>query len=179
MMKEQPHSKRSVIGIIFNRDRSEILLIKRRDVSIWVLPGGGIEADESPQTAMTREFFEETGLTVSIKRQIAYYTPINRLSFPTYFYECQAIEGQLQIGNETQDLHFFSLDNLPNPLFFLHKDWIDDARLFSEHLISKPLSQITYFNLLKYFLSHPFQVFRLLLSRCGLPINSQSPMERK
>jgi 8-oxo-dGTP pyrophosphatase MutT (NUDIX family) len=39
----------SVACILFNN--SKILLIKRRDIPVWVLPGGGIDQGESPETA--------------------------------------------------------------------------------------------------------------------------------
>jgi 8-oxo-dGTP pyrophosphatase MutT (NUDIX family) len=48
----------------------EILLIKHREHadgrSYWVLPGGGIEADETELDCVRREVFEETNLDVSV-----------------------------------------------------------------------------------------------------------------
>ena len=164
--------KKSVAGVLFSDDRTQVLLIKRRDVPVWVIPGGGIDPGETPEDAIVREFFEETGLKVGIKRQVAYYTPINRLSYPLYLFECSLIAGTLSTGNETKALNFFPLTKLPSPLLFLHKDWIEEARPLSHEIICKPLTQITYFNLFKYFLFHPLQVLRLILSRCGLPLNT-------
>jgi ADP-ribose pyrophosphatase YjhB (NUDIX family) len=169
MTKEQ---SRSVAGVVFSDDRRKVLLIKRRDVNIWVIPGGGVDPGENPEAAIVREFFEETGLTVKIKRQVALYTPINRLSNYSYLYECSIISGDLTLGDETQGIDFFSLDNLPDPLFFLHKDWIEEAGLQVPGIIQKPLTQITYYNLVKYILRHPVQIFRILLSRCGIPFNT-------
>jgi len=37
----------------------------------WTLPGGFVEEDESPDTAVVREFLEETGLTVACGRLLA------------------------------------------------------------------------------------------------------------
>lgn len=178
MTTARPPIKSSVAGVIFNEDRSKVLLIKRRDVSIWVLPGGGVDLGESPEQAIVREFSEETGLTVRIKRQVALYTPINRLSNHSYLFECEIVAGQLTTGDETQGIDFFSFNSLPSPLFFLHQEWIEDARQNSTVVIQKPLSQVTYYNLLKYFLSHPLQVIRIFLSRCGIPINTNSPSSR-
>jgi 8-oxo-dGTP pyrophosphatase MutT (NUDIX family) len=54
-------------------DRS-VLLIKGCDPARpeagtwWLTPGGGIEADESVETAVVREILEETGLDVAIER---------------------------------------------------------------------------------------------------------------
>lgn len=171
-MIQKDNKKSSVAGVVFSDDRSKVLLIKRRDVSIWVIPGGGVDPGESPETAVVREFLEETGLTVMIKRQVALYTPINLLSNHSYLYECSIVNGELTLGNETQGIDFFSLDRLPDPIFFLHKEWIEDAGKQVPGVIQKPLTQITYYNLVKYICRHPLQVFRILLSRCGLPFNT-------
>ena len=50
----------------------QILMVRaaRRDAStsLWWLPGGGIEFGESPEAAVVREFFEETGITIENPR---------------------------------------------------------------------------------------------------------------
>lgn len=166
--------KRSVAGVVFSPERSKVLLIKRRDVNIWALPGGGVDPGENPEEAVIREVFEETGLSVKILRQVALYTPINLLSNLSYLYECNVIKGELSLSNETQGIGFFALDELPQPLFFLHKDWIEDALLQAPGIIQKPLTKITYFNLVKYFFRHPLRILRIILSRCGIPINTKA-----
>lgn len=163
--------KKSVIGIVFNHQKDHILLIKRRDVPMWVLPGGGIDTGESPSEAAIREVFEETGLTVVVKRHVSTYTPINSLANLTFIYECTIKEGSLKIGTETRDLAFFPLTHLPIPFFFIHRDWLDDALKNSSEIIQKPLVQVNYFNLFKYFCRHPWLVLRFALSRFGMPIN--------
>lgn len=173
MPKNDESQKRSVAGVIFSANRSKVLLIKRRDVNIWALPGGGVDPGESPEEAVIREVFEETGLSVKIHRQVALYTPINLLSNLSYLYECTVIKGELALGNETQGIGFFAIDQLPRPLFFLHRDWIEDALLQTPGIIQKPLAKITYYNLAKYFFQHPLQILRLLLSRCGIPLNTK------
>lgn len=166
--------KSSVAGVIFNEDRSKVLLIKRRDVCIWVLPGGGVDDHEAPEDAIIREFLEETGLTIHIIRQVALYTPINRLSNHSYLFECSILSGEFTMGDETQGIAFFPIDQLPTPVFFLHEQWIKDAWQQLPSIIHRPLSQITYFNLFKYSLAHPVQVLRILLSRCGIPFNTNT-----
>ncbi|MBA3815268.1 MAG: NUDIX domain-containing protein [Parachlamydiaceae bacterium] len=163
--------KKSVIGIVFNSQKDQILLVKRRDVPMWVLPGGGIDPEETPQEAAIREVFEETGLSVNIQRHIATYTPINRLANLTYVYECQVKEGSLTTGAETRDLAFFELSHLPIPFFFVHRDWLNDAMANSHEIIFKPITQVNYYNLFKYFCCHPYLVLRFAFSRFGMPIN--------
>jgi 8-oxo-dGTP diphosphatase len=56
-------------AVIHNR---QILLIQHREHatgrSYWLLPGGGREADETPEQCLIREVREETLLTVTIER---------------------------------------------------------------------------------------------------------------
>src|SRR5271157_3048362 len=102
----------SVAGVIFSPCRSEVLLVLRRDVPVWVLPGGAIEPDEPPEDAIVREIVEETGFHVKIERLAGVYTPINRLARPTYLYECSVIAGELSTSSETLAARFFSLEHL-------------------------------------------------------------------
>jgi 8-oxo-dGTP diphosphatase len=164
--------KDCVIGIIFNRDKSEVLLTKRRDVPLWVLPGGGIEANEKCEEAVIREVSEETGLNIAIKRKTGHYCPINRLARTTHVFECQALSGTPQLSVETKEIGFFPLSHLPSPFFELHQDWLNDALEDRTHPVRKPLKQVTYFAVFIYFLRHPLLVIRAFLARLGLPINS-------
>jgi ADP-ribose pyrophosphatase YjhB (NUDIX family) len=161
-----------VIGVIFSKNRTEVLLIKRRDVPVWVLPGGGIEKNELPEKAIVREIKEETGLKVKIKKQVGIYYPINRLSRLTYLYECLPLEGQLEIGEETKEIIFFSIKNLPKYLPPPFVSWIYDAHKNLDHIIKKKLTNITYLSLIKNLVLHPILVIRFLLSRFGFYINT-------
>jgi 8-oxo-dGTP diphosphatase len=163
---------KAVIGIVFNSDKSKVLLIKRRDVPVWVFPGGGVEVTETAEEAVVREVFEETGLHVSIVRKIGEYTPINRLSKFTETFECIPLQGELQTGAETKDIAFYPLHQLPKSFFPVHQDWLQDTLEYKAIIIQKPISRVTYFALFKYFLSHPLHVIRFALSLAGLPINT-------
>ena len=59
----------SAYGVVHD-DSGRLLLVRGSDQSTfpgsWNLPGGGIEHGESPTNALTREFVEETGLTVEV-----------------------------------------------------------------------------------------------------------------
>ncbi len=163
----------SVVSIIFNQERNGIILIKRRDVPVWALPGGGIEKDETPEDAAIRETFEETGLQTSIVRKVAEYTPLNRLCHLTHLFECRDIGGISKSSTEAQEVALFPLDKLPDTLFFLHKEWIAEALLNHPGLIRKPITQVTYLKFVRYFIMHPLNTLRFAFSRLGMPINSR------
>lgn len=169
-MKKTSH--RSVAAVVLSCDKSQLLLVKRRDVPVWVLPGGGVDPGELPEAAAVREVLEETGLHAAVTRHVATYTPINRLAKTTYVFECAPLMGDLQTGAETRDVAYFPLKALPDSFFFVHRDWLEDALKHAPAPIEKPLVQVTYFNLLRHFFRQPVNVVRAILARFGLPINS-------
>lgn len=162
----------AVIGIIFDRERSRVLVLKRRDVPMWVFPGGGVDANEDPEDAVKREVLEETGLQVAVSRKVGEYSPLNRLARITHLYECRILSGTPTTGPETKNIGFYPIADLPTPFFHLHQEWLNDALQQNPEVIKKPITAITYWKLLKYFCRHPIWVFRLVLSRLGFPINS-------
>ena len=161
--------KKSVIGCVF--EKNKILLIKRRDVPVWVLPGGKVDKDESLKAAVIREIKEETGFDVIIKRPIGEYIPINKLSTLTYLFECSIISGEKTISCETKKVDFFSLKDLPKKIPPPFLEWIQYS-FQKKPFIKKKITSVTYFALFKNFLIHPILVFRFLLARLGFPINS-------
>jgi 8-oxo-dGTP diphosphatase len=166
-MKNLPES---VAGVVFSPDRTAVLLILRRDVPVWVLPGGGIDLGESAEEASIREILEETGLSVKVDRLIGYYTPANRLTKRTNLYECSFVSGHLQQSNETLAARFFRIDELP-PMPPPYPEWIQDGLLIGEPIV-RELSSVNYRTLFKYLLSHPVLVIRFVLARAGFTINT-------
>ncbi len=165
MEKTQSALVQSVAGAIFSLDRKKVLLVKRRDVPVWVLPGGGIDRGESSAEAIIREILEETGFTVKIERLVGLYIPINLLSKFTHVYECSILEGSAKISDETQDIQFFPLDHLPKYLPPPFRGWIEDAYQQEQLFLQKEMRDINYRTLFFYFIKYPTLVIRFLLSR--------------
>jgi len=163
--------REAVCSILFNPDKTEVLLIKRRDIPVWVLPGGGIDQGESPDAAAAREAVEETGFQVEIARKIAYYQPANRITRPTHFYECKILGGEASTGDETKEIQFFPLQDLPKTLVPFYKTWIDDALQNSAQILNKKIEKTSYWTFLHYLICHPILVTRFLLTRVGIHIN--------
>ncbi|MBS0634120.1 MAG: NUDIX hydrolase [Verrucomicrobia bacterium] len=155
--------KEAAIAIIFFNEN--VLLVKRRDVPVWVLPGGGIDAGETPEIACIREAKEETGLDVTIVRKVGTWLPINKLGSAAFVFECQSvtIPDVLEEQEESAEVAFFALDNLPKTFFFLHRTWLKAA------LENKPsrvylMHDLTYWRVIKTLLCHPILCLKYLLS---------------
>lgn len=63
-------SKRMAVGVIFCDDQDRILIVFPTYRDRWQLPGGVVEADESPAGAAAREVEEELGLDLHIGRPL-------------------------------------------------------------------------------------------------------------
>jgi ADP-ribose pyrophosphatase YjhB (NUDIX family) len=120
--------KIGVQGALFNTE-GKILLEQRVDDSLWGLPAGWVEAGERPETAITREFREETGFIIE---------PIAILGFNSrlpgdfgqphtsvhILYLCKCLGGQLQISHESLQMKWHDPSTI--------KDWHMDHGLQAE-----------------------------------------------
>jgi|GEM_PF-269504 len=169
--------KQSVVGLLFGPDKKSVLLIQRRDVPVWVLPGGALDANELAESACVREMFEETGIEVCIKRKVGNFYPTNCLTGPTSVFECaskNAQKEQLLPQKESRRVAYHSIDRLPELFFPLHKEWLDEALQDLPYPVTKPIKSINLGFVLKNLFLHPFLIIRYFLARAGLPINSKS-----
>ena len=113
------------IRAIIRDEAGAVLLQLRSDFLIWGLPAGAMELGESVQDALRREVYEETSLTVVRARPFGIYTnPANTITYPNgdrsqpYSTACLVDEGPgtgTPDGDESLDLRFFPLDQLPPP----------------------------------------------------------------
>lgn len=163
--------KTAVAGIIFDDSRTQVLLVQRRDIPVWVLPGGGVDKEESKEAAIQREMEEETGYKVHIARQIAEYEPVNRLTQRTYFFECTIAGGAPRLGDETLGIRFFPIAELPVLLPPPYEKWIMDARAEYGYVLKKKIEGVSYPVLIKLLCQHPILVCRFLLTKVGIHLN--------
>lgn len=138
---------------------------------MWVLPGGGVDEGETSAMAAQREVLEESGLHIHSIKLLAQYSPINKLARETALYSALAEDGLLCKNDESCDAAFFRFEEFPDNTFYIHRNWIDEV-LKSTQIIQRPLNEVTYTNLLKYFLRHPLTFLRYLMSWLGVPLNS-------
>ena len=132
------------VRAIIRDEAGAVLLQLRGDFKIWGLPAGGMELGESVREAVRREVFEETGLTVLRARPFGIYThPRFAFAYPNGD-ECQPFtvaflveewSGTLTAdGDESLDLRFFPLDDLPpaDQMHLPHRSTILDFQRFLE-----------------------------------------------
>jgi ADP-ribose pyrophosphatase YjhB (NUDIX family) len=122
---------------IFDEARKKVLLTRRKDNSLWCLPGGHMESGESVEECCMREVFEETGLEVRVKRltgvysnpdQLVIYPDGNKVQIVVLNFKAKITGGKLGLSNETTEAGFFTLEEM-EPLEFLgrHKERILDT----------------------------------------------------
>ena len=110
-------------AIIVN-DKGQILLQSRADRDKWGLPGGCQELGERFQDTVIREIKEETNLDVN-EEDLELIDIVSgssrRNDYPngdvvinnTALYCVRNYSGELKWNNESKDMKFFDLDNLP------------------------------------------------------------------
>lgn len=133
------------VAIIYKDENDRILFMKREDNGQWMLPGGHIDAGETPEQAAIREFKEETNIDVK---------PIGS---STGFYKCytkQTSEGKTIYGfaggtyldKGTSPLANIDLQNEATQFQFMTSDQWLAADLFKDtkqHLIEYYAGSIT------------------------------------
>lgn len=120
--------------------QGHVLLQRRRDNGLWGFPGGLVDLGESATDAVIREFREEVGLDVEVKRLIGVYTsPAFDRVYPNgdksqlfiSFFDCRLVGGELRAQeSEVLEMGWFDLDRLP-PMVACCQAKARDARIFS------------------------------------------------
>lgn len=108
--------------LVFNKN-NELLLNLRTDTNTWGIPGGSMELNETIEETAIRELKEESGITANALELVTV------LSGPEYYFEYPNhdkmytvivlfkvlnYDGEIKVNdNESKELKFFSLNNLP------------------------------------------------------------------
>ena len=97
---------------------NKILLVHENN-DTWSLPGGWCDVLESVKSNTIKEVKEETGLNVETKSIIAIQDR-NKHNIPIYAYGvckifvlCKIIDGEFVENNETTEIKYFSLNEIP------------------------------------------------------------------
>ncbi|WP_407270208.1 NUDIX hydrolase [Radiobacillus sp. PE A8.2] len=125
-----------VAGALVFDASDRLLLHLRSDNQTWGLPGGYMELGESVSDTARREAFEETGLRLGALELFSIYSgPENektlqngdQVSLVQIWFTCKDFGGELVEQNEESlDVKFFELNNLPDNFFPSQKKVIND-----------------------------------------------------
>lgn len=109
--------------LFFNKNK-ELLLNLRTDTNTWGIPGGSMELHETIQDTAIRELKEETGIDakdlklVDVLSGDEYYFEYpngDKMCTVIVLFKVENYSGTIMVGdNESKELRFFKLDNLPS-----------------------------------------------------------------
>lgn len=112
----------SAHGIIFNQQRTKILLTKRAappKALFWFPPGGAIDIGETVEEGLKREILEETDIIVENLQFINYINGITHDSdnkveyhFVVFMFEAEYSKGTIKAKDDALDVKWVSLEEI-------------------------------------------------------------------
>lgn len=138
-----------VSAIIYNKDKTKILLFKIDDRDYYLLPGGKVKFNEDSLTAIKREIKEEIGIDLEYKLYRIEENFLNRNSENIMQYcfcykaifEKEIIEKEFKcLDHENQTFYWIDINNLNNIKLFPKIDlsYLNDSNI--HHIIEKNIS---------------------------------------
>lgn len=147
--------------VIVRDKKGDILLTRRRDVPLWVIPGGHCLPGENPKITAQRECLEETGNIIKITDLIAVYKTKNtRKNLYAGVLIKKIDKPDL---NEVSKLGWFDVTRLPSPMTLFERDKISDFLNFQGKVVEK-FSQLNPKVELLNIMKNPINFFVILIA---------------
>jgi ADP-ribose pyrophosphatase YjhB (NUDIX family) len=121
-------------AVVLNDD-GRVLLVRRADNDVWTLVGGCLEPGEQPAAGAVREVEEETAVIAVAEhlvgvsaRPLTAYRNGDQVRWLDVIFRCRAVGGTARVNDdESTDVRWFRLDELPESLPAQHRQYIRDA----------------------------------------------------
>jgi 8-oxo-dGTP diphosphatase len=133
------------IGVFLINDNDEILLGKRKGShgeGEYALPGGHLEMDETFEECALRELAEEAGPDIRIKGiDFLCLTNMRRYA-PKHYADIGMVakwesgESRVMEPHKKEEWRWYSLDNLPRPLFGCTDNYIEAYRTGKKYFLA-------------------------------------------
>ena len=117
------------------QDQERRVLAIRRGISPgrgqWALPGGYLDAAETPEAGARRECLEETHCDVEVERLACiYHTPTEAGGLLVLAYSGHLVAGEAAPTEEAPELRWFAADQVPELVFASHRQALAAWRAF-------------------------------------------------
>jgi mutator protein MutT len=104
-------------GAVARNDEGKFLMVRQQGgywKGLWIFPGGKLEMGESLEECARREFVEETGCDLYIKKQVGAYTSYDpdtefEKQVILIYYLGNRVTGHPRAGEGVTDIGWFSL----------------------------------------------------------------------
>ncbi len=99
----------------------KLLMVRERMDEGWTMPGGWADVGDIPSRAAEREVWEEAGFHVKAVKVVGVYdanriTPLEVFHAFKLVFLCDLIDGEARPSDETSEVAFFGLDEIPAQL---------------------------------------------------------------
>ncbi len=123
------HNPLPATAALLKGPEGEILLVRRAKEPArgkWSLPGGFIEAEETPEEGVLRELEEETGIRGKVVKLLGVVTERSPFYGPLIIlgYHVTAERGTLRAGDDAEEVRYFPVQEMPEVAFASHRKLI-------------------------------------------------------
>jgi len=140
-MQYKTEKERSSGGVIFKKENGQykVILISRKNGTVWCLPKGKVEKNEKIEQTALREVKEETGLEGEIRHYLndVHYWYIDkkrglRLNKTVHFFLLEYKSGNIDMHDDEADaVEWFDLDTaIEKDTYETEQKTLKEAKLF-------------------------------------------------
>ncbi|MFJ8354355.1 NUDIX hydrolase N-terminal domain-containing protein [Bacillus paramycoides] len=119
--------KVDIRAVVFQNDK--LLFVKEKSDGRWALPGGWADVGYTPTEVATKEVLEETGYEVDHFRLLAIFDKekhqpsLSATHVYKIFIGCEIVGGEKKLSIETEDIDFFSENEIPDLSNARNTEW--------------------------------------------------------